>query len=169
MTDDRNDTTMIRSASKRDAQAIWTIFHTVVAKGDTYAFSPTSSEADAHRLWMGDGRETYVAEREGRIVGTYILKPNQPGLGDHVANAGFMVSPDAEGRGVGRAMALHALETARDAGYQSMQFNLVVSTNTRAVDLWKSLGFSIVGTLPKAFRHQRLGLVDAYVMHRFLI
>ena len=158
----------IRRATEADFQAVWEIFHAVVSEGDSYAFSPDSSEADARRIWMGDGLETYVAELAGQIVGTYILKPNQPGLGNHVANAGFMVSPAAQGRGVGRSMAEHAIDAATQAGYQAMQFNLVVSTNARAVELWQTLGFAIAGRLPKVFRHQRLGMVDAYVMHRFL-
>jgi ribosomal protein S18 acetylase RimI-like enzyme len=98
----------------------------------------------------------------------YKLIPNGPDLGSHVANASFMVDPSAHGQGIGRAMGEHCLAQAKQAGYQAMQFNFVVSTNAAAVELWKKLGFSIVGTLPKAFNHARLGLVDAYVMHRFL-
>jgi len=111
---------------------------------------------------------TYVAETDGVVVGTYILKPNQPGLGSHVANAGYMVHPDHAGKGTGKAMCEHSLEEARKGGYLAMQFNIVVSTNETAVALWKKMGFSIVGVLPKVFRHIERGLVDAYVMHRFL-
>ena len=111
---------------------------------------------------------TYVACRGEQVVGTYLLKANQPGLGSHVANAGYMVDSREAGRGVGRALCEHSLEEARRAGFLAMQFNFVVSTNTRAVALWQAMGFRIAGTLPRAFRHQTLGLVDAYVMHRFL-
>ncbi len=158
----------IRAAKDPDFDAIWNIFQAVVRRGDTYAFPPDSTAVDARRLWMSVDVETFVALRDGQIVGTYILKPNQPGLGAHVANAGFMVAQDQHRRGIGRAMAEHAIETARSRGYLAMQFNLVVSTNTGAIDLWRSLGFSIVGTLPKVFRHRDDGLVDAHVMHRFL-
>src|SRR5918993_938843 len=112
--------------------------------------------------------QSWVAEDEGRIVGMYKLIPNRRDLGSHVSNASFMVHPEAHGRGVGRALGEHCLDQARKAGYQTMQFNFVVSTNTPGVNPWKKLWFSIVGTLPKAFNHKQLGLVDAYVMHRFL-
>jgi ribosomal protein S18 acetylase RimI-like enzyme len=109
-----------------------------------------------------------VAEDEGRIVGMYKLITNQRDLGSHVANASFMVDPGYAGKGAGRAMGLHCLREARRAGFLAMQFNFVVSTNTAAVELWKKLGFEIVGTLPRVFRHRELGDVDAFVMHRFL-
>lgn len=160
--------TEIRRATEFDFDAIWEIFHRVVQKGDTYPYSPDTTKVEAHAIWMSPTVETYVSCVDGKIVGTYILKPNQTGLGSHVANAGFMVDPDDQGKGVGRAMAEHALRVARNQGFLAMQFNYVVSTNRFAVHLWKKLGFLIVGTLPKVFRHQKLGLVDAYVMHRFL-
>ena len=117
---------------------------------------------------MGHGVRTYVALVGDRIEGTYILKPNQPGLGSHVANAAFMVDPLTKVKGVGTQMGQHALTEAKSLGYQAMQFNFVISTNDRAVALWERLGFSIIGTSPKAYRHMRFGLVDAYIMHRFL-
>jgi ribosomal protein S18 acetylase RimI-like enzyme len=103
-----------------------------------------------------------------RILGTYILKANQPGLGSHVANAGFMVAPSAQGRGIGRTMGEHCLREAQRLGFRAMQFNFVVSTNETALRLWKDLGFSIVGRLPGAFRHAQEGFVDVYVMYRRL-
>ena len=137
-------------------------------RGDTYTYEPETTREQAHSIWMSGGHTTYVACVDGRVVGTYILKPNQPGLGSHVANAGYMVGEDGRGRGVGRAMCEHSLEEARRMGFLAMQFNMVVSANESAVALWKKLGFSIVGTLPQVYRHRELGLVDAYVMHRFL-
>ena len=159
----------IRAAIFEDADAIWRIFHAVVARGDTYAIDPQISPEAALAYWLAPGTDTFVAADEhGAILGTYILRPNQQGPGAHVANAGFMVSPDAQRRGVGRAMAEHCLTKARELGFRAMQFNFVVSTNTRAVKLWQQLGFRIVGTLPGAFRHPSLGFVDAYVMFRDL-
>jgi GNAT superfamily N-acetyltransferase len=117
---------------------------------------------------MGPGLSVYVAENDGEIVGTYTLKANQRGLGSHVANAGFMVRPGLDGRGIGFQLGEHSLVQARAAGFQAMQFNAVVSTNHRAIALWQRLGFAIVGTVPKAFRHRQLGLVDLHIMHRFL-
>ena len=140
----------------------------MIATGDTYVFAPETSREDAFVYWFGPGVSTYVAEDEGRIVGMYKIIPNQRDLGSHVANASFMVDPGHGGRGVGKAMGLHCPREARRAGFLAMQYNLVISTNDAAVALWKKIGFSIVGTLPKAFRHQELGYVDAYVMYRFL-
>ena len=160
-------------------------FYAPVGGGDTYVFAPDTSRAVAIEYFMGpfdsarsrgdrslaQGKpeiSSWVAEIEGEVAGMYKLIPNYRDLGSHVANASFMVDPAAQGKGVGRAMGEHCLAQARQAGYQAMQFNFVVSTNTAGVELWKRLGFSIVGTLPKAFNHAQLGLVDAFVMHRFL-
>jgi GNAT superfamily N-acetyltransferase len=158
----------IVGATEYHWEGIWTIFRQVVSPGDTYVYDPATDKPTAHQIWMCPEAKPFVALRDGQIVGTYILKPNQPALGSHVANAGFMVHPEARGAGVGLAMGRHALETARSLGYSAMQFNFVVSTNTAAVELWQKLGFSIVGRLPGAFRHARLGFVDAYVMFREL-
>ena len=159
----------IRPAAQADRDAIWNIFHEIVAAGDTYAFDPGMSREEALAYWFGADTRTYVAESDGRIVGTYILRANQPGAGSHVANAAFMVAHDARGLGVGRSMAEHSLSEARCLGFRAMQFNFVVSTNEEAVRLWKQVGFEIVGTLPDAFRHPRKGYVDVYVMFRSLL
>ena len=159
---------MIRPASQADEDAIWSIFHAVVAPGDTYVFDPSMSREDALAYWFGPDTHAYVAESEGQVVGTYILRPNQPALGSHVANAAFMVSPTARGKGVGRRMGVHCLAEARRLGFRAMQFNFVVSTNEAAVQLWQQLGFRIIGTLPGAFRHSQRGFVDAYVMYQAL-
>ena len=159
----------IRPATNGDRDAIWKIFHAVVAVGDTYVFDPSTTREEALAYWFRPDTRTYVAEQDREIVGSYILKPNQPGLGAHVANAGFMVIPSARGQGVGRAMGEHCLNEARRLGFRAMQFNFVVSTNESAVRLWQQLGFKIVGTLPGAFRHPEKGYVDVYVMFRSLI
>jgi L-amino acid N-acyltransferase YncA len=158
----------IREATAVDSDAIWDIFHSVVVTGDTYTFDPDISREEALAYWLHPSNWCYIAEREGNVVGTYVLKANQPGLGSHVANAAFMVSPQARGVGVGRAMGEHSLSEARRLGFRAMQFNLVVSTNESAVGLWQQLGFKIVGTLPGVFRHSQKGFVDAYVMFRSL-
>jgi L-amino acid N-acyltransferase YncA len=158
----------IRPAVAADAESLWSIFRAVVATGNTYTFAPDTPREVAVGYWFGAGVASFVAEEDGRVVGMYKLLANQRDLGDHVANASFMVDPASAGKGVGRAMGEHCLREARRAGFRAMQFNFVVSTNTGAVELWKRLGFRIVGTLPEVFRHRELGLVDAYVMHRFL-
>ena len=160
----------IRPATDADADAIWKIFHEVVADGDTYALDPNISREDALAYWFGPGTHTYVAEQPAKgIDGTYILRPNQSGGGSHVANAGFMVSANARGQGMGRAMADHCLSEARRLGFRAMQFNYVISTNTGAIRLWQDLGFEIVGTLPDAFHHSEKGYADVYVMYRSLL
>jgi L-amino acid N-acyltransferase YncA len=159
----------IRAATRADHDAIWNIFHEVVAAGDTYALDPKMSRKEALAYWFGSDTCTYVAEQGGRIVGTYILRPNQAGPGSHVANAGFMVASEAQGLGVGRAMAEHCLAEACRMGFCAMQFNFVVSTNAAAIHLWQQLDFKIVGTLPGAFRHPEKGFVDVYVMYRSLL
>jgi len=158
----------IRSAERRDHDAVWTLFHDVVSNGTTYAYPSDMGKVEGLRLWMENPRACYVAEREGAIVGTYDLKDNQPGRGAHVCNAGYMVRADVRGQGIGQALCEHALEAARRLGYKAMQYNLVVATNEAAVHLWKKMGFDIVGTLPEAFDHAEKGLVDAHVMYRRL-
>jgi L-amino acid N-acyltransferase YncA len=160
---------MIRLATEADRDAIWKIFREVVAAGDTYALDPNISRENALAYWFAPGTHTYVAESDGTINGTYLLRPNQPGGGSHVANAGFMVLGRASGQGLGRAMAEHCLSEARRLGFRAMQFNYVISTNTAAIHLWRDLGFEIVGTLPSAFRHPDKGYVDVYVMYRSLL
>lgn len=158
----------IRPALDPDHDAIWRIFRAVIAPGDTYTFDPQMPREEALAYWFQRGAHTYVAESEGRIVGTYHIKPNQPALGSHIANGAFMVDPKARGLGAGRQMGEHALVEARRLGFRAMQFNFVVSTNTAAVRLWERLGFRTVGTLPGVFRHPTFGFVDAHVMFKNL-
>ena len=159
---------VIRRALAADAAVIWRIFQAVVAPGDTYSFTTGTTEREAVAYFLGPGITCFVAEDESQVIGMYKLIPNHIGRGSHVSNASFMVDPAAQGKGAGRALGEHCLEEARRQGYDAMQFNFVVSTNAAGVHLWKKLGFQIVGTLPKAFRHAKLGDVDAFVMHRFL-
>ena len=158
----------IRAATNEDYDAIWDIFHAVIALGDTYSFDPQMSRADALAYWIRSDTQTYIAEQDEKLVGTYILRANQPSAGAHVANAAFMVATHARGFGVGRAMAEHCLSEARRLGFRAMQFNFVVSTNESALRLWRNLGFKIVGTLPGAFLHPAQGYVDVFVMFRSL-
>jgi len=158
----------IRAADTADADALWAILHAVIARGDTYVFDPATPRAAALDYWLQAEHRCHVAVHDGRVVGTYVLKANHRDLGAHVANAAFMVAPDARGLGVGRQMGEHCLAEAARLGFRAMQFNFVVSTNVAAVRLWQELGFAIVGTLPGAFRHPDQGFVDAFVMFRTL-
>ena len=157
---------LIRPAKNDDAPAIWAILEPVLREGETYALPRDMSEADALATWLGADKQVFVAERDGQVLGTYYLRANQAGGGAHVANAGFATNPAARGKGVARAMGLHALDQARQSGFRAMQFNFVVSSNAPAVHLWQALGFEIVGRLPLAFAHPLLGYVDAMVMFR---
>ncbi|ATB28279.1 GNAT family N-acetyltransferase [Melittangium boletus] len=159
---------IIKKAEASDAKAIAAIILPTIREGATYALDPNMSETDALAYWMGPDKETFVAEENGVILGTYYMRPNQAGGGRHVCNCGYMTSAAATGRGVARRMCEHSLEHARSRGYQAMQFNFVISTNERAVRLWQSLGFEIVGRLPAAFRHPTAGYVDALVMYQHL-
>jgi ribosomal protein S18 acetylase RimI-like enzyme len=162
----------IRRATGADWPALWPLWHEVVAAGDTYTYARDTPSDEARGLWLPPApAETWLAEDgagAGGVLGTYLLKPNQPGAGSHVANAGFMVSGAARGRGLGRRLAEHCLDRAREAGYRAMQFNAVVATNTGAIALWRALGFEVVGTVPGAFGHPEYGYVDLKVMHRAL-
>lgn len=158
----------IRKANADDAEAILGIILPTIRQGETYALDPELSAAAALDYWTSPDKETFVAVDEGRVVGTYYMRPNQAGGGGHVCNCGYMTSASATGKGVAREMCEHSLEHARARGYRAMQFNFVVSTNKRAVRLWQALGFEIVGRLPGAFRHPQAGFVDALVMYRAL-
>ncbi len=158
----------IRRFQQSDMEAIAAIILSVFRDGATYAIDPDISEADALAYWLSSDKETFVAEDYGAIVGTYYMRTNQAGGGRHVCNCGYITDARTIGRGIARAMCLHSLNHARSCGYRAMQFNCVVSTNERAVRLWQSLGFEIVGRLPGAFRHPTHGFVDALVMYQTL-
>lgn len=159
---------LIRPARMDDRSSIWRIMEPVIRAGETYALPRDMSEADALAYWHARSHDVFVAERDGDVVGTYYLRPNQGGGGAHVANCAFMSASRATGQGVARAMCAHALQHAKARGFRAMQFNFVVSSNTRAVALWQRFGFEIVGRLPEAFQHPQNGFVDAYVMYRVL-
>ncbi|RZF65615.1 GNAT family N-acetyltransferase [Sphingomonas populi] len=159
---------VIRPAAEADRVAIWAILEPVIRAGETYALDRTMGEDAALAYWFAPGNRVFVAEADGAILGTYLLRANQAGGGAHVANCGYTTAQGATGRGVARAMCLHSLDQARGAGFRAMQFNFVVASNTRAVALWQACGFAVVGTLPGAFAHPSLGDVDALVMFRTL-
>ncbi|EIJ41565.1 sortase-like acyltransferase [Beggiatoa alba B18LD] len=159
---------LIRRAIPADAEQLWKILHAVIQTGETYSFAPETDKKTLLDYWLSSHVWTYVALIENEIVGTYLIKENHAGQGAHVANASFMVAPTRQGFGIGKALGMHALAEAKSLGFLAMQFNLVVSTNTQAVALWKRLNFNIVGQLPQVFKHPKLGFVDAFVMHRFL-
>ena len=143
------------------------LFQKVISTGDTYVFDPNTPKESLQTIWFAEYMDTFVAINENDVVvGTYIIKPNQIDLGNHIANCGYMVNPDAQGKGIGKLLCAHSIEFAKNQGYTGIQFNIVVSTNTAAVALWKKFGFEIIGTTPKGFRHQVFGLVDTFIMYK---
>ena len=158
----------IRQAKSEDDSAIWIILEPMIRAGETYDLPRSFSREEALAYWHAAGNIVFVAEEDGIIVGTYILRANRHGGGAHVSNCGYVTAPSATGRGVASAMCRDSITRAKDAGFRAMQFNFVVSTNERAVNLWKRHGFEIVGTLPKAFLHPKFGYVDVFVMFRRL-
>jgi ribosomal protein S18 acetylase RimI-like enzyme len=159
---------LIRPARGDDTAAIWAIIEPVIRAGETYTLDRDMREVDALGYWLGADKAVFVAEADGVVLGTYYLRANQAGGGGHVANCGYMTGAAASGRGVARAMALHSFDQAKARGFRAMQFNFVVASNVRAVGLWQSLGFDIVGRLPGAFDHPAERFVDALVMFRAL-
>lgn len=158
----------IRPMTDADFERFWPTFHAVVSACETYAFDPALTREEARRLWLSTPLHTRVAEADGVLLGSYFLKPNAAGPGAHVCNCGYMVTDAARGRGVATRMCEDSQDLARASGFLAMQFNSVVATNEVAVALWQKLGFEIVGRLPRAYRHARLGLVDALVMYKWL-
>lgn len=158
----------IREAVKKDWKSIWPIFREIVKAGDTYAYDVSTSMEQAERIWLEVPRKTFVFVEDGEILGTYYLKTNQAGPGNHVCNCGYMVSSQSRDRGLATTMCEHSQKIAKELGYKAMQFNFVASSNEGAVRLWGKLGFELVGRLPKAFYHPKRGFVDALVMYKWL-
>ena len=158
----------IRRLEEGDWPALWELLRPVFRAGETYAYDPDIDEAGARAAWVEAPAATFVAEDGGALLGTYYIKPNQPGLGAHVCNCGYVTGAAARGRGVASALCEHSQDEARRMGFVAMQYNLVAATNEGALRLWRKHGFDSVGVLPKAFRHKRLGLVDAHVMYKLL-
>lgn len=164
-------TLAIRSATPADAAGIWAILEPVIRGGEHYALPRDLTREAALAYWSSPGHDVHVAvdgDGGGRVLGTYFIRANQQGGGAHVANAAYATAPDSRGHGVARAMCAHSLERARARGFRAMQFNFVVATNERAVRLWRSMGFDVVGRIPAAFAHPTLGDVDALIMYRAL-
>jgi L-amino acid N-acyltransferase YncA len=159
----------IQLLRQNDWPTVWRIIEPVFRVGETYAFPRDISEEEAYKVWVTMPKATYVAvDQDNAILGTYYIKPNQPGQGDHICNCGYIVAENARGQGIASKMCEHSQREAVAQGFRAMQYNLVVSTNSGAVRLWKSHGFDVIGTIPEAFRHPRHGYVDAFIMYKQL-
>lgn len=160
----------IRKAVETDYNQIWELFSRVIKTGDTYVFNPNTQKADLKKHWLADYMETFIIEDSShQIAGTYIIKPNQIDLGNHIANCSYMVHPNMQGKGIGKKLCEHSLMVAKKSGYKGVQFNIVVSTNKAAIQLWKKFGFEIIGTTPNGFRHATLDFVDTYIMYKSIL
>lgn len=159
---------VIRPATVADHDAIWTILEPVYRAGETYCIATDISRDEALTDWFAAPFSAFVAEVDGRVLGTSHVGRNRPGPASHVANASFATHADARGRGIARALVAHAKDWARDQGFRAMQFNFVVATNADAVHAWEKAGFRVVGRLPGAFLHPKQGYVDALVMFQDL-
>jgi L-amino acid N-acyltransferase YncA len=161
---------VIRDATAQDWPAIWPFLREIAAAGETFTLDRDIGEQEARAMWMLEppGRTVVAVGPNGTVLGSAKMNPNQKGPGAHVASASYMVDPAHAGRGVGRALGEETLAWARREGYRAMQFNAVVETNARAVALWRSLGFEVLGTLPEGFHHPTLGYVGLHIMHRRL-
>lgn len=158
----------IRKASVSDYDQIWEITKQVIAQYESLVFAPDSSREKMLAFWCDPKKHVYVAERDEKVVGTFFLCDNQPDMGSHVANGGYMTLPSEGGQGIGYRMGEYSIQEAKRLGYLSMQFNIVLKSNAHAVRLWQKLGFKIVGELPEVFDHPERGLTNAYVMWRRL-
>jgi L-amino acid N-acyltransferase YncA len=159
---------MIRKATLNDLDQVWDIFHAIIQTEDTHVFYANTPKSDLKKHWFAEYMHTYVYEENNQILGTYFIKPNQIDLGNHIANAGYIVHPNAQGKGIGKQLCTHSLSKAKELGFLAMQFNIVVSQNAGAVHLWQKMGFEIIGTIPKAFRIRNVEFVDAFVMYKEL-
>ncbi len=155
---------IIKEADEENFDEIWRIFQDVIEAGETYANDASTTKEEAYQKWFAKNAKTFVAKIDDKIVGAYLIKPNHVGRASHIANCSFIVDKNSRGNGVGKKIGAHAIEFAKNAGYKAIQYNFVVSTNKVAIALWQSLGFEIIGTIPQAFNHKNLGLVDAYIM-----
>lgn len=159
----------IQLMTEADFEQFWPTFQSIVKLQQTYAFDPDISKAQAFQLWCAQPLQTFVAIENGKVLGSYYIKANASGPSDHVSNCGFMVSDKARGKGVARQLCEHAQKQAIAFGFKAMQFNSVVSSNEVAVKLWQKLGYEIIGTAPKAYRHKTLGFVDTFIMYKWLV
>ncbi|TAF77116.1 MAG: GNAT family N-acetyltransferase [Alphaproteobacteria bacterium] len=159
---------IIRPLHDQDKQVITSLVRATIATGTTYPYNPNMSDVEAWELWTNPNNRVYVGCIGNKIVGTFYIRPNQPHLGAHICNAGFMVSSEVAGQGIGTQLGTYALQEAKALGYHAMQFNLVVATNHASIRIWEKLGFSTIGIVPEAFHHPEHGLTDALIMYKKL-
>ena len=159
---------MIRAMTSEDFERFWGTFSQIVQAQETYALDAEVSYQHAFELWCARPLKTFIFESQGDVRGSYYLKANGEGPSGHICNCGYMVKAAFQGQGIAKRLCEHSQAIAKELGFKAMQFNSVVSSNMAAVNLWKTLGYQIIGTIPKGYQHRQLGYVDCYVMHKFL-
>lgn len=156
----------IDKTTEADFDKIWDIFQPIIQAGGTYVYSPDTTKEEALSIWFDKSYDTYLATLDGDVVGAYVIRPGHRDLGAHISNAAYIIADKYRGKGYGELLGKHSIEQARKLGYKAMQFNYVVSSNKIAINLWRKIGFSIVGTIPSAYNHPKLGYIDIHIMYR---
>jgi len=150
----------IRAYEPRDLLSAVAIWNQVVDEGLAF---PQEEDLTPETGAAFFAEQSFVGVAEdgdtGRIFGLYILHPNNVGRCGHIANASYAVNGETRGQKVGEKLVTHCLETAKKLGFRILQFNAVVATNTRALRLYRKLGFTQLGAIPGGFR-QDTGYVD---------
>lgn len=159
---------MIREMTRVDFDAFWPTFEAIIQAQETYALEPNMSKDEAYNLWCRSTLKSFALFDEAQVLGIYYIKANAMGPSRHISNCGYMVSEAARGKGVARKLCEHSQQQAVELGFKAMQFNSVISTNEIAVKLWQKMGYQIIGTIPNAYQHAKLGLVDSYIMYKWL-
>ncbi len=142
--------TVIRKYRKKDIPEMAEIWNRVVEEANAFPQTEKLKEKEAEEFF-GSQTFTGVAAGEDKVLGLYILHPNNVGRCGHIANASYAVRENCRGLHIGEKLVLHSLQSAREAGFSIMQFNAVVSSNAGAIHLYERLGFQRVGVIPKGY------------------
>lgn len=142
---------IIRKYTEKDLPEMTAIWNEVVRDGIAFPQEDELNELSGAEFFAA---QSYcgVAEKDGKVVGLYILHPNNVGRCGHICNASYAVSSERRGQHIGEALVKDCLEQGRAHGFRVLQFNAVVATNVRARHLYERLGFTQLGMIPGGFR-----------------
>jgi GNAT superfamily N-acetyltransferase len=132
-----------------ESEPLFELFADVVAAGDGYPQLAPLTRSVFDATWVTPVTAVVAARLAGVLIGAYYLKPNFPGRGAHIANAGYVVDRRHRGAGIGRALVADSIERAPRLGFDAIQFNFVFATNP-AREMYASLGFTEIGRIPNA-------------------
>ena len=142
---------IVRQYAQADLDAMIRIWNEVVAEGCAFA-EEEGFDLESGAAFFASQSYTGVAEIDGKILGLYILHPNNVGRCGHICNASYAVSSACRGQHIGEKLVLDCLNQAKELGFRVLQFNAVVESNTHARHLYERLGFVQLGTIPGGFR-----------------